>query len=256
MDRTSNLVDEAMAMESGGVVLIEDCVETNGAFILHHLIKRHLSPPQSSLLIFVAFAQPFSHYDRILRKMGCNLVVQRDNKRLLFLDMLMLECPDGDGSKTCEVGLRALFGKIQKAVEVGALAESKGNITIMIDDISLMEVAAHGSSNHVLDFLQYCHTLTTQFGCSLVALNHKDVYLSRNEATLILQLEHLADVVIKVEPLATGLATDVHGQVTVINKGRRIEDDERFGRSMNKLKNFHFRVKDNIVDYFYPGSRT
>lgn len=50
-------------------------------------------------------------------------------------------------------------------------------------------------------------------GCSLVALNHKDVYLSTNEATLILQLEYLADVVIKVEPLATGLATDVHGQV-------------------------------------------
>lgn len=70
---------------------------------------------------------------------------------------------DGDGSKTCEVGLLAAFGKIQKAVEASALAESKGNITIMIDDISLMEVAAHGSSNHVLDFLQYCHTLTTQF---------------------------------------------------------------------------------------------
>lgn len=45
-------------------------------------------------------------------------------------------------------------------------------------------------------------------------------------------------------------------QVTVINKGRRIGDDEGFGRSMNKLKNFHFRVKDNAVDYFYPGSRT
>lgn len=76
MDRTSNLLDEAMAMDledpSGGVVLIEDCVETNGAFILHHLIKRHLSASQASssgLLIFVAFAQPFSHYDRILRKM-------------------------------------------------------------------------------------------------------------------------------------------------------------------------------------------
>ena len=77
MDRTSNLLDEAMYMDLedpfGGVVLIEDCVETNGAFILHHLIKRHLSPPPQSspsgLLIFVAFAQPFSHYDRILRKM-------------------------------------------------------------------------------------------------------------------------------------------------------------------------------------------
>lgn len=33
--------------------------------------------------------------------------------------------------------------------------------------------------------------------------------------TLILQLEYLADILIKVEPLATGLATDVHGQVAL-----------------------------------------
>lgn len=34
-----------------------------------------------------------------------------------------------------------------------------------------------------------------------------------NRPTLLLQLEYLADVVIKAEPLATGLASDVHGQV-------------------------------------------
>lgn len=33
----------------------------------------------------------------------------------------------------------------------------------MIDDISLMEVAANGSPHHVLDFLHYCHTLISEF---------------------------------------------------------------------------------------------
>lgn len=56
-----------------------------------------------------------------------------------------------------------LYGKIQKAVEVGVSPEYNRNcITIMIDDISLMEVAAHGSSNHILDFLHYCQTLTSE----------------------------------------------------------------------------------------------
>jgi hypothetical protein len=32
---------------------------------------------------------------------------------------------------------------------------------------------------------------------------------------LILQLEYLADILMKAEPLATGLATDVHGQVAL-----------------------------------------
>ena len=32
------------------------------------------------------------------------------------------------------------------------------HVTIMIDDVSLMEVAAYGSSVHVVDFLHYFHT--------------------------------------------------------------------------------------------------
>lgn len=49
--------------------------------------------------------------------------------------------------------------------------------------------------------------------CSLVMLNHGDIYSSMESPGLILPLEYLADVIIKAEPLATGLATDVHGQV-------------------------------------------
>lgn len=33
----------------------------------------------------------------------------------------------------------------------------------MIDDVSLMDVAARGSTNLVLDFLHYCHTLVSEF---------------------------------------------------------------------------------------------
>lgn len=50
-------------------------------------------------------------------------------------------------------------------------------------------------------------------GCSFVTLNHEDIYSSANTLQLILQTEYLADVIIKAEPLATGLASDVHGQV-------------------------------------------
>ncbi|GFY84606.1 elongator protein 6 [Actinidia rufa] len=241
MDRSPNLLDQALGLHdgestwSGRVVLIEDCVETSAAFVLHHLVKGFLSPLSSSAIIFVAFAQPFSHYDRILRKMGCNLVVQKDNKRFIFLDMLTLECP----------------GENQKSVEASLLPGGSRSITILIDDISLMEVAVKGSSSHVLDFLHYCRTLTTEFGCSLVVLNHEDIYSSIERPTLILQIEYLAEVIIKAEPLVTGLATDVHGQLTVINKGNSD------GLSLqNKMCNFHFRVRENSVEYFYPGSRT
>ncbi|KAB2026236.1 hypothetical protein ES319_D06G205400v1 [Gossypium barbadense] len=244
--RSSNLLDEALGLDQviepwplrGQVVAIEDQVETSGSFVLHHLLKRSLSPNSSNVTIFIAFSQPFSHYDRILRKLGCNLVSQRDNSRFFFFDMLKLQCPD-EGI-TPEGGLIALYGKIHKTIS--ALPEiSWKNVSIIIDDLSLMEVAANGSSDYVLDFLHYCRTLTSEFDCSLITLNHEDIYSSEDRPTFFIQMEYLADILIKAEPLATGLATDVHGQLTVSNKGR------------NKVSNFHFKVKENVVECFYPG---
>ncbi|KAA3466876.1 elongator complex protein 6 [Gossypium australe] len=148
--RSSNLLDEALGLDQViepwplrcRVVAIEDQVKTSGSFILNHLLKRSLSPNSSNVTIFITFSQPFSHYDRILRKLGCNLVSQRDNSRFFFFDMLKLQCPD---------------------------------------------------------------------------------------------------ILIKAKPLATGLGTNVHGQLTVLNKGR------------NMVSNFDFKVKENVVECFYPG---
>ncbi|CAI9787243.1 unnamed protein product [Fraxinus pennsylvanica] len=248
-----NLLEDALGgggQKGGGrVVLIEDCVETSGAFVLHHFLKRSLSPNSSDAVVFLSFSQPFSHYDRILRKMGCNLVVQRDNKRLLFFDMQMLDSVGREEEKTSEDLLLALYEKVHKAVEI-CLSPPR-NITIIIDDVSLLEVAANCLSNIVLDFLHYCYSLTAEFGCSLITLNHEDIYSSLDKPSLLLQMEYHADVVIKAEPLSTGLATDVHGQLTVLDKGLG-------GCFINsgKIRNFQFRIKDNQVEYFYPGSRT
>lgn len=259
---SSNLLDEALGLPqdskggtlfsgggSGRFIVVEDCVDISGAFVLHHFLKRSLAPQLSDVVIFLSFSQTFSHYDRILRKMGCNLVVQREKKRLFFFDVQRLDRYKG---KTSNDLLLELYGKVHKAVEVCSTFEGLRNITILIDDVSLMEIDTDGSSNLVLFFLHYCYSLTTQFGCSLVTLNHEDVYSTVNRPTLLLQLEYLADVVIKAEPLATGLSSDVHGQLTVLNKG--VGDIS--GMSRSKVSNFQFRIKDSGAEFFYPGNRT
>ncbi|KAF4393836.1 hypothetical protein F8388_018327 [Cannabis sativa] len=246
----STLLDEAVGSIAGCLLLLHDSVETTAAFLLHHFLKRSLSPHSSNAVIFVSFAHPFSHYDRILRKLGCNLAAQRDNNRFFFFDMLKWECPDEAEEAKRRSALVTLFGKIQKVI--GALPqERRSSVTIMIDDISLMEVAARGSMNLVIDFLHYCHTLTSELGCSLVALNHEDIYSSTKRPTLVLQLEYLARILIKAEPLTTGLAKDVHGQLTVLNRGTYDGAESKY-----RIHNFHFKVKENCVEYFIPGSRT
>ncbi|KAG9453791.1 hypothetical protein H6P81_006695 [Aristolochia fimbriata] len=246
-----NLLEEALGASNGRIILVEDCVEANGAFILHHIVKHVFATcnGEPGIVLFVALAQPFSHYERILRKLGCNLIAHMEKKKFVFFDMLKLDCPGVDGG-TQKGGLVHLYQKIERAIQTVS-PESKGIVTVVIDDISLLDVACHGSTAHVLDFLHYCQTLTSELDCSVVMLNHGDVYSSMADSRFNLHLEHLADILIKAEPLSTGVAADVHGQLTVINKG----NTER-GLAENKIRSFHFRVKENSVEYFFPGTLT
>jgi len=61
-----DLLSEAMG-SAARVVVVEDCVEAPGAFVLHLLLKRALA--SGGAAAFLALAQPFSYYDRVLRKM-------------------------------------------------------------------------------------------------------------------------------------------------------------------------------------------
>ncbi|KAF3792120.1 Elongator complex protein 6 [Nymphaea thermarum] len=239
---------------SSRTILIKDCVETSGRFLLHHLIKTILMPkppsPPSGPLFFLSLSEPFSHYDRILRKLGCNLVSQRDSNKFIFFDMLRLESVDKDEGK--DGRLSDLYGIIHNAVKTSISSQcNQGHFTIMVDDISLLEIVAHGDSDSVLDFLHYCQTLTSEEGCLLILLGHQDIYANMEFDRFLSQVEHNSDVVINVEPLALGLATDVHGQLTVERKG--IVDQQ--GQVGLKNHNFHFRIKENCAEYFHPGNQ-
>ncbi|KAG8063829.1 hypothetical protein GUJ93_ZPchr0003g17242 [Zizania palustris] len=203
-----NLLSEAMG-SGPRVVVVEDCVEAPAAFVLHLLLKRALAGGGAVALL--ALAQPFSHYDRVLRKMGCNLSLHRKNGRLHFFDLQAF--PGGPKGGAISDAFFRLYGDIQRVVDANRIAEHAGQFTVMIDDVSLLEVAAHGSVDDVLDFLHYCVTLTSEMNCSLVVLIHEDIYSSEGVG-LLLHLRYIADLVIRAAPLSTGLAIDVHGQVS------------------------------------------
>uniref|UniRef100_A0A0D9VSP8 Elongator complex protein 6 n=1 Tax=Leersia perrieri TaxID=77586 RepID=A0A0D9VSP8_9ORYZ len=167
-----DLLSEAMG-SGARVVVVEDRVEAPGAFVLHLLLKRALADGGAAALL--ALAQPFSHYDRVLRKMGAAI---------------------------SESFVR-LYGDIQRAMEASRTGDNAGSFTVMIDDVSLLEVAACGSVEDVLDFLHYCVTLTSEMNCSLVFLIHEDIYSSEEAAGLLLHLRYIADLVIRAAPLST-----------------------------------------------------
>lgn len=66
-----------------------------------------------------------------------------------------------DGKNNLQNGLIRLFGQIHEAVELSCSVQNRKHFTIMIDDLSLLEIAIHGSTNDVLDFLHYCTTINS-----------------------------------------------------------------------------------------------
>jgi hypothetical protein len=69
----------------------------------------------------------------------------------------------GSKGNSIDHGFCKLYNEIRKAVETARLKETKaGCVYIMIDDLSLLEIAANGSENDVLNFLHYCATLTSE----------------------------------------------------------------------------------------------
>ncbi|KAH9326008.1 hypothetical protein KI387_006186, partial [Taxus chinensis] len=164
------------------------------------------------LVLFIGLSEPFTHYERIARKHGCNLSSYRDSGQFIFMDMLHLECKGSKGEIT-ENALFELYKNIHQTLHGCIYLEGNlGCSCIMIDDVSLLEIAAHGSEDLVFDFLHYCRILTSELGCSLVLLSHQDIYASQSDSSFIKHLEYIADIVIDVEPLNFGIAIDVHGQ--------------------------------------------
>lgn len=241
------------------VVLINDSLTSPASFLLLSLLNIILPAPDS-LVIFVALKEPFTHYARIARKQGCNLVVHRDRGSLVYIDLLsksILELPNLSPNVAAANIENKLFPLFQSFVKILKQASGR-NAWIIIDDISLLEVVAGGNSANVRDFLHYCRTLASnEQVCSLLLLTHRDVYETTNETVMAHHLEHMSDTVINVEPLATGQARDVHGQLIVehrmpCNIDSSVHSNVRPDSNVNGL---HYKLMENTVLFFAPGKQ-
>ncbi|XP_062210849.1 elongator complex protein 6 isoform X1 [Phragmites australis] len=254
------LAADIKRQDDGGKVAISQLDGCNPLW--NHIWKFHVLQKKKRIsTMLYAAAQTLKPYgipcatygvcrrSRSCESQGCNLSLHRKSERLHFFELQAF--PGGARDDTIANSFIRLYSEIQRVVEVHRTGEIPGQFTIVIDDVSLLEVAAHGSVDDVFDFLHYCVTLASEMNCSLVILIHEDIYASEESMGLLLHLRYIADLVIKAAPLSTGLAADVHGQLSVVNKGMFSEQRPKAQR----VWNFHFKVKENGADFFYPGSR-
>lgn len=93
---------------------------------------------------------------------------------------------------------------------------------------------------------------------SVVALIHADI-LPDTQKGLATTLEHTADLVLQVDPLATGSAADIHGQLSITQRTNRWRTKSSEGVAspstsrFSRQQKFQFRLLETGVKLIHIG---
>ncbi|GAQ87427.1 hypothetical protein KFL_003520060 [Klebsormidium nitens] len=135
-----------------------------------------------------------------------------------------------------------------------------GGLAIVFDDLGGPEAACQGSAHEVLALLNWCRTLRSQNGerASVVALVHGND-MPDGEKGLASIMEHSADLILQVEPLSTGAAADIHGQLLITQRTNKWMDHLRKGiggfeaTKLPRQQKFQFRLLETGVKLLHIG---
>ncbi len=234
--------------------------DTDGTFVLHHLISLFLKGGHSVCL--VSFAQSFNHYSNVATKLGVNLNAAKLNGDFVFVDGLsqvgerLLELQtksnpsewDGIFSRTEDSASRLLY----KLVEDGYKSLKNWQKTpslVIVDDLTVL-INLGIPIVQVTWFVHYLQVLISETAGCLALLLHNDKAAEDDELNCLDRtLEHRSDVAIEVTGLHSGYSTVVHGQLLV--KWRCVDSVEpRLLRSSTA----QFLVEDRNVKIFAHGT--
>ncbi|ETL79748.1 hypothetical protein L917_19676 [Phytophthora nicotianae] len=220
----------------GQLVVLEDCVEAGGVFLVHHFTSLFLKAGHR--VCFVAIANSPAHYAAVGRKLGVNFAACQTKKQLQVLDWTSMETDSTKAEWT------ALFEDLKNFTN----EEKDAAVSIVIDDVSALKWRFGDAA--VLDFVRCCKTLThnKNGAANVVLLTHADTDLSSSRP-LSLALAEMATVVLATKPLSTGYSKDIHGTLLVCRQSQ--------GFSVNALDEeptaIPYKILESTIKCFHSG---
>ncbi|EQC40601.1 hypothetical protein SDRG_02487 [Saprolegnia diclina VS20] len=198
----------------GHVLLVNDVVEANGCFLLHHLTSMAVRAEQRVCML--ALSNSVEQFTSVGRKMGVNVQAAIARQRWLHIDgfsrpydWCVTAPTDGTfsmASADTPSDLQALYLRVQSYVATEACV-------IVIDDLTTL--AAFYGVPAALTFVRYCRHLALTTESTLLMLMHGDVDYEDHVTSFIPAVTDLASTVLTVRGLESGYCKDIHGSVTV-----------------------------------------
>ncbi|CAO3665312.1 unnamed protein product [Rhizopus stolonifer] len=233
---------------SNSSLLIIDTLKSEGNFLIHHFVINHLKANKP--VILVGLSQIFNHYFLIARKLGLNLQTYKQFGKFIFIDGLthLNQYTNGtpyppsktptapSGTLEYKQDLKLFYKSIQSFVSQDAL--------LIIDNLSVL---LYNGFEGVPHFVSKLKTLMESLDGTLLSVVHADEEGSEEpeQDGFIKNVIYNSDLVLHVQPLHSGLARDVHGQLDVIQGPQAT-------MSINPQL-MHYKILDNNVHFFAKG---
>ncbi|GAA5797664.1 hypothetical protein EDC94DRAFT_623802 [Helicostylum pulchrum] len=238
-------------------VAITDCLKSDGNFLIHHFVVNQLKANKP--VILVGLAQIFNHYFLIGRKLGINLQTYKQAGKFLFIDGLThlneytCETPyppsKAPTAPTDTLDYKNHQDNVLKSfysLLCQYVLQRPGSLLIL-DDISVLLYNGF-QLGQVTSFIAKLKSLMESVQGTLLTVMHADEEGTEDieQDNFIKTVLYGSNIVIQVQPLNSGLARDVHGQIDIIH-GPKSNNTDIIAQSM------HYKILDNNVHFFAKG---
>ncbi|KAI8366986.1 hypothetical protein EDC96DRAFT_507739 [Choanephora cucurbitarum] len=252
-------LDAALAFPNNVVpksahIVITDTLKSDANFLIHHFIVNHLKNDKP--VILVGFSQIFNHYFLIARKLGVNLQTYKQNDKFVFIDGLthlngytmQTPYPPSNAPTAPTNTLNFKEDYSMKSFYQIIAAYNKPDTLIILDDISCF---LYNKFDHVNTFFSKLKTLVERTQGTLLTVMHADEsgVEDAEQDNFVKQIIYGSSLVLQVQPLHSGLARDVHGQLDVIYGPQCTPLIEKH----TPAQSMHYKILDNNVHFFAKG---
>ncbi|SAL97740.1 hypothetical protein [Absidia glauca] len=234
-------------------IVVTDTLKSDANFLIHHFLSNQLKTDRR--VVLVGLAQIFNHYFLINRKLGTNLQPFKQSGQFVFVDGVThlnnysldtpyppLNTPTTptatlDGSH--QAALREFYEVIKQHIQPGTL--------VILDDVSMLLL---NGFTDITVFINRLKSLLASVDGTLVSLVHADEEGTDDSEQdgFVKAVIQSSELVLQVQPLGSGLARDVHGQLSIVYGPKHIP-----GSIKTQPHSMHYKILDNNVHFFAKG---
>ncbi|KAI8099646.1 uncharacterized protein BX664DRAFT_382158 [Halteromyces radiatus] len=235
-------------------LVITDTLKSDANFLIHHFVTNQLKGQRRVILI--GLAQIFNHYFLISRKLGTNLLPYKQNGRLVFIDGVThlneysldtpyppLKTPTTPTDTLNNQDLKTFYMIIKQYIQ------QQEQPLLILDDVSMLLSNGFGLAE-TCTFINKLKVLMESVDGTLISLIHTDEEGNDDieQDAFVKSVIQSSEIILQVQPLGSGLAKDVHGQLSIIVGPKHLP------RSINiQPQSMHYKILDNNVQFFAKG---